>query len=247
MAEDAPAGTENKPPAMPPVVVKKYANRRLYNTESSSYITLESLAQMIRQGRDFVVYDAKSGEDITRSVLTQIIVEEEGKGHNLLPTGFLRQLIGFYGDQMQALVPRYLEQSMTAFAQQQEQIRAAMQRTMGNLFPFSNVTIEEVGRQNMAMIERALSLFTPFYRPPGAGPDKAAAEEIVALRAEVETLKRQLAEARTPPALAGGGKEEGAGPQPRSGRGRVAGARKQAEAVSPPEPPPQKHESTPDP
>src|ERR1700722_15457153 len=145
-----------------PVVVKKYANRRLYNTESSSYITLDNLADMVRQGRDFVVYDAKSGDDITRSVLTQIIVEEEGKGQNLLPTAFLRQLIGLYGGSMQGLVPKYLENAMTSFAQQQEQVRTAMQKTMGTIFPFGN--IEEVGRQNMAMMERAFSLFTPFYR-----------------------------------------------------------------------------------
>jgi len=210
MAEDVRAEPGNKPPATPPVVVKKYANRRLYNTESSSYITLDSLAQMVRQGRDFVVYDAKSGEDITRGVLTQIIVEEEGKGHNLLPTAFLRQLIGFYGDQMQALVPRYLEQSMAAFAQQQEQIRATLQRTMGGLFPFGNATIEEVGRQNMAMIERALTLFTPFYRPPESSGDRSgAAEEIAGLRAEVEALKQQLASAKAHP-VPGGGRGEGA-------------------------------------
>ena len=105
---------EAKPGEKPPVVVKKYANRRLYNTESSSYITLDNLAEMVRSGRDFVVYDAKSGDDITRSVLTQIIVEEEGKGQNLLPTDFLRQLIGFYGGSMQGLVPNYLEQAMTS-------------------------------------------------------------------------------------------------------------------------------------
>ena len=150
----------------PPVVVKKYANRRLYNTESSSYITLDNLAEMVRLGRDFVVYDAKSGDDITRSVLTQIIVEEEGKGQNLLPTNFLRQLIGLYGGSMQGLVPKYLEHAMTSFAQQQEQMRTAMQKTMGTLFPFGN--IEEVGRQNMAMMERAFSMFTPFYRGDGA-------------------------------------------------------------------------------
>ncbi|HEY6432678.1 MAG TPA: polyhydroxyalkanoate synthesis repressor PhaR [Acetobacteraceae bacterium] len=200
MADIAGNEAEQKPPAAPPVVVKKYANRRLYNTESSSYITLDSLATMVRQGRDFVVYDAKSGEDITRSVLTQIIVEEEGKGHNLLPTGFLRQLIGFYGDQMQSLVPRYLEQSMAAFAQQQDQMRAAMQKTMGSLFPFGNTTMEEVGRQNMAMMERALSLFTPFYRPTQPDPNSPGAStpdpEIAALRAEIESLKRQLAAQR---------------------------------------------------
>jgi polyhydroxyalkanoate synthesis repressor PhaR len=233
MAEDVRAESGNKPAATPPVVVKKYANRRLYNTESSSYITLDNLAQMVRQGRDFVVYDAKSGEDITRGVLTQIIVEEEGKGHNLLPTGFLRQLIGFYGDQMQALVPRYLEQSMAVFAQQQEQIRATMQRTMGNLFPFGNTTIEEVGRQNMAMIERALSLFTPFYRAPESPQDRpVAADEISALRAEVETLKQQLANTKTPAPLAGGG--EGT-------------SRKKPERFTSPELTPQTHESKSDP
>ena len=169
MADTVQTAPETKT-AEPPVVVKKYANRRLYNTDSSSYITLDNLAEMVRQGRDFVVYDAKTGEDITRGVLTQIIVEEEGKGRSLLPTAFLRQLIGFYGDQMQSLVPKYLEQAMAAFAQQQEQMRAAMQKTMGrgNLFPFGNM--EEVSRQNMAMMERAFSLFTPFYRPTGEGP-----------------------------------------------------------------------------
>jgi len=159
---DRPAKPVDTPPADTQVVVKKYANRRLYNTESSSYITLDSLAEMVRAGRDFVVFDAKTGEDITRSVLTQIIVEEESKGTALLPTGFLRQLIGFYGDSMQGLVPRYLEQAMTTFGRQQQQMRVAMQQTMGNFFPFG---IEEMGRQNMAMMERAMSLFTgPFYR-----------------------------------------------------------------------------------
>ncbi len=108
MAVPAQTLPEIKADEKPPVVVKKYANRRLYNTESSSYITLENLAEMVRLGRDFVVYDAKSGDDITRSVLTQIIVEEEGKGQNLLPTNFLRQLIGLYGGSMQGLVPKYL-------------------------------------------------------------------------------------------------------------------------------------------
>ena len=250
MAEDVRAEFGNKQATTPPVVVKKYANRRLYNTESSSYITLDTLAQMIRQGRDFVVYDAKSGEDITRGVLTQIIVEEEGKGHNLLPTAFLRQLIGFYGDQMQALVPRYLEQSLAVFAQQQEQIRAAMQHTMGNLFPFRNATIEELGRQNMAMIERALALFTPFYRPPDLpGTDRpVASEEIATLRAEVQSLKQQLAESKTPPL-------PGSVPQGPAGRPTAASAQTppppgplpqgegERETISSPEPPSQTHES----
>ena len=195
MSETVRVVPEQKTGKESPVVVKKYANRRLYNTESSSYITLDNLAEMVRQGRDFVVYDAKTGEDITRGVLTQIIVEEEGKGRALLPTAFLRQLIGFYGDQMQGLVPRFLEQAMAAFAEQQEQVRSAMQKTMGNLFPFGNM--EEVGRQNMAMMERAFSLFTPFYRPPDASSqDDTHAEEIAALRAEVETLRRELEAAK---------------------------------------------------
>src|ERR1700761_2547379 len=181
MADPAFKTTDVGTGPVPPVVVKKYANRRLYNTESSSYITLENLAEMVRQGRNFVVYDAKSGEDITRSVLTQIIVEEEGKGQNLLPINFLRQLIGLYGGSMQGLVPRYLEHAMTAFAQQQDQIRAAMQKTMGTIFPFGNM--EEVGRQNMAMMERAFSMFTPFYRgTEPTNPSDAHASEIEALR-----------------------------------------------------------------
>jgi polyhydroxyalkanoate synthesis repressor PhaR len=179
----------------PPVVVKKYANRRLYNTESSSYITLDNLADMVRLGRDFVVYDAKSGDDITRGVLTQIIVEEEGKGQNLLPTNFLRQLIGLYGGSMQGLVPKYLEHAMTSFAEQQEQIRTAMQKTMGTLFPFGN--IEEVGRQNMAMMERAFSMFTPFYRgAESAGPSVDQQAEIEALKAENERLREELKAAK---------------------------------------------------
>ena len=189
MATPVETLTESKPAEAPPVVVKKYANRRLYNTESSSYITLDNLAEMVRMGRDFVVYDAKSGDDITRSVLTQIIVEEEGKGQNLLPTNFLRQLIGLYGGSMQSLVPKYLEYAMTSFAQQQEQMRSAMQKTMGTLFPFGNM--EEVSRQNMAMMERAFTMFSPFYRGSEAG-NPGASNEVESLRAEVERLKKEL-------------------------------------------------------
>jgi polyhydroxyalkanoate synthesis repressor PhaR len=198
MADPVETETEKRTTDALPVVVKKYANRRLYNTESSSYITLDNLAEMVRQGRDFVVYDAKSGDDITRGVLTQIIVEEEGKGHNLLPTEFLRQLIGFYGGSMQGLVPKYLEHALSAFAQHQEQMRAAMQKTMGSLFPFGNM--EEVSRQNIAMMERAFSMFTPFRRTgdaPASNPaPEAASQEIAALREEVERLRRELAGAK---------------------------------------------------
>src|ERR1700722_6533120 len=195
MADTAPketdAGTASGGAQVPPVVVKKYANRRLYNTESSSYITLENLADMVRAGRDFVVYDAKTGDDITRGVLTQIIVEKEGKGHNLLPTNFLRQLIGFYGGGLQGVVPGYLDQAMKAFSQHQEQMQTAMKRTVGSmssLFPFGNM--EEISRQNMAMIDRAWSMFTPFKAGGEAEPPPDEAAE---LRAEVERLKRELA------------------------------------------------------
>lgn len=163
MTEPVRAQSATKTADSTPVVVKKYANRRLYDTESSSYITLETLAEMVRQGRDFVVYDAKSGDDITRGVLTQIIVEEEGKGRAMLPTGFLRQLIGFYGDSLQGLVPRYLEEAMQSFAHQQTQMRTTLEQTVGSFFPFG--PMDEVRRQNAAMMERAMSLFTPFYRP----------------------------------------------------------------------------------
>ena len=189
MADTSQPEPETKPAAVPPVVVKKYANRRLYNTESSAYITLDNLAEMVRKGRDFVVYDAKTGDDITRGVLTQIIVEEEGKGQNLLPTAFLRQLIGMYGGSMQGLVPNYLDQAMTAFAEQQEQVRATVQKTMGSmtgLFPFGNM--EEVSRQNVAMMERAMTMFSPFPKP-AAKPE----DEVAALRAEVERLRKELA------------------------------------------------------
>lgn len=183
-----------------PVIVKKYANRRLYNTESSSYITLDNLAEMVRENRDFVVYDAKSGEDITRSVLTQIIVEEEGKGKAMLPTNFLRQLIGFYGDNMQSVVPRYLDQAMSSFAKQQESMRDAMQKTVGAFMPPG---MEDVGRKNMAMMERAMTLFTPFYREADGKIDPAVVneyqEEIMSLRSEVERLQSQLAVARAKP------------------------------------------------
>lgn len=185
-----------------PVVVKKYANRRLYNTESSSYVTLEDLAGMVRLGRDFVVYDAKSGEDITRSVLTQIIVEEEAKGRSMLPESFLRQLIGFYGDSLQAVVPKYLEAAMAGFARQQEQMRRSVEQAMGGFIPFQGgfPGLEEMGKQNMAMMERAMSLFAPFRAgetpPPGSAGAAASQAMVEALRREVETLRAQLAEAR---------------------------------------------------
>ncbi|TCZ66575.1 polyhydroxyalkanoate synthesis repressor PhaR [Roseicella aquatilis] len=187
MAENAARAEPTTETPAQPVVVKKYANRRLYNTESSSYVTLEDLANMVRLGRDFIVFDAKSGEDITRSVLTQIIVEEESKGRSLLPESFLRHLIGFYGDSLQSVLPRYLEFAMAGFARQQEQMRRSVEQAMGGFLPFPG--LEEVGKQNMAMLERAMSLFAPFR---AAEPGQTVEQ----LRAENESLRRQLAEAQ---------------------------------------------------
>src|SRR5690349_18878568 len=165
---DAPA--EGGESASPKVKIKKYANRRLYNTATSSYVTLDHLCQMVKEGTEFVVHDAKTGEDITRSVLTQIIVEEEGKGgQNLLPVSFLRQLISFYGDNLQALVPKYLDYSMGNFARNQEQMRKYMTDAFGML-PFGQ-QLEEMGKQNMALFQNALRMFSPFKFPaPGEAP-----------------------------------------------------------------------------
>lgn len=151
--------------------VKKYANRRLYNTATSSYVTLDELSQMVRRGEEFVVEDAKTGEDITRSVLTQIILEEDSKGRNLLPIGFLRQLIGFYDDSLQSFLPRYLELSMENFARNQEQIRSYMEQTFGRFFPIAQ--FEDMARQNMALFQRAATMWRPL---PGEAPEGLPAE-----------------------------------------------------------------------
>jgi polyhydroxyalkanoate synthesis repressor PhaR len=158
------------------VTIKKYANRRLYNTATSSYVTLDNLSQMVKEGIEFNVYDAKTSEDITRSVLTQIIVEEESKaGQNLLPINFLRQLISFYGDNMQWLVPKYLEHSMETLAKNQEQLRGYLQTAFGGMFPFGS-TFEEMGKQNLAMFERAMKMFSPFGMAAGGMGTNAATE-----------------------------------------------------------------------
>ncbi len=187
MADNEHAGAAGARPA--PVVIKKYANRRLYNTATSSYVTLDHLAQMVKENTDFVVYDAKTGEDITRAVLTQIIVEEEGKGQHLLPISFLRQLIGFYGDSLQGVVPQYLEYSMKSFSQNQERMRDYMQSTFG-FNPFAQ--FEEVGKQNVAMLERAMKMFTPFAAGQGEAPK--APERSAADNATIDELKRKLDE-----------------------------------------------------
>jgi polyhydroxyalkanoate synthesis repressor PhaR len=168
---DQPVPESGPKPA--PVVIKKYANRRLYNTATSAYVTLEHLSQMVKDKVDFVVYDAKTGEDITRPVLTQIIFEEESKGgQTLLPIPFLRQLISFYGDSLQGVVPQYLEMSMTQFAQNQEQMRRYLQNTFG-FNPFQQ--FESMGKQNMAMFENAMRMLNPFGPGAGTGPGSGPA------------------------------------------------------------------------
>lgn len=142
-----------------PIVIKKYANRRLYNTATSSYVTLDHLSQMVKSGNDFVVYDAKSNDDITRSVLTQIIFEEEAKGQNLLPIKFLRQLIRYYGDSLQVVVPDYLDMSMQSFTDNQEQMREALPQNLTGSSVYKQ--FEELGRQNMTMFSQAMQMFSP--------------------------------------------------------------------------------------
>jgi len=186
-----------------PITIKKYANRRLYNTATSSYVTLDHLSQMVKDGTNFVVYDAKSGEDITRSVLTHIIVEEESKGQNLLPINFLRHLISFYGDSLQSLVPQYLDHSMGSFARNQDQMRHYMHDTLGDLMPFQQ--FEEMGKQNMALFENAMNMFSPFYggggrdakkesrpkRQSATKPDPSE-EKLAELREQLEVMQAQL-------------------------------------------------------
>jgi polyhydroxyalkanoate synthesis repressor PhaR len=186
-----------------PVTIKKYANRRLYNTGTSTYVTLEDLAAMVKNGEDFVVYDAKTGEDITRSVLTQIIFEQENKeGQNLLPITFLRQLIRFYGDSMQMLVPRYLEVSIESLTREQEKFRQQMAQAFG-VGAFTS--LEEQVRRNMDMFERAFAMFAPFARRESAG-EGAEADKIPGKSGDIDDLKRQLDEMkRKVDRLSGGG------------------------------------------
>jgi polyhydroxyalkanoate synthesis repressor PhaR len=176
-----------------PVIIKKYANRRLYNTESSSYITLDHLAAMTREGRDFKVVDAKTDEDITHNVLTQIIMEEEARGQTLLPVNFLRQLIALYGDSMQAMVPGYLEASMDSFRRNQEQFKSAVEGA------FANSPFAEIAKRNLQMFEAAAEAFKPggaatgaAAKPAAAAPERSKDEEIAALKAQLSALKDQV-------------------------------------------------------
>ena len=169
------------------VIIKKYANRRLYDTESSSYITLERLAEMVRQKREFKVVDAKTGEDLTRGVLTQIIMEEEARGATMLPVNFLRQLISMYGDQMQAVVPQYLEASLEALQRNQSQFRDAMAGA------FAANPFAEMARRNMEMFTAAASGARPRAADEGsAEAAKPGAEELAALKAQLAELQKQL-------------------------------------------------------
>ena len=185
-----------------PIVIKKYANRRLYNTGESKYVTLDDLSEMVRANTDFIVLDAKSGEDITRSVLTQIIFEQESKGQSMLPVQFLRRLIRFYGDQMQGFLPPYLEMSMESFAKAQEQMRENMSRTFGASTPMA--AFEEQAQRNMALFQQAMKVWAPFAAGggipgiPGMTPTKAGAddedkdEQLAELRRQMEQMQKQL-------------------------------------------------------
>ncbi len=185
-----------------PVTIKKYANRRLYNTGTSTYVTLEDLAVMVKAGDNFVVFDAKSGEDITRSVLAQIIFEQEAKeGQSLLPIAFLRQLIRFYGDSMQMLVPRFLEQSMQSLTSEQGKFREQLTQAFG-VGGFG--TLEDQVRRNMEMFEKTFAMFAPFARAQGT---KAATDRPQNGNGEMDELKRQLDEMQKRIDKMGGGKD----------------------------------------
>jgi len=194
-----------------PVTIKKYANRRLYNTGTSSYVTLEDLAKMVKAGEDFVVYDAKTGEDITRSVLAQIIFEQENKeGQNLLPINFLRQLIRFYGDSMQMLVPRYLEASIESLTREQEKFRQQIAQAFGTTAFGSLGPLEDQVRRNMEMFQRAFTMFTPFAKreaqaeserqqraasgssSSGGGSSGSGTDEIDDLKRQMEEMQKRL-------------------------------------------------------
>jgi polyhydroxyalkanoate synthesis repressor PhaR len=184
-----------------PVIIKKYANRRLYNTQTSSYVTLDHLCEMVKAGTEFEVRDARTGDDITRSVLTQIIFEEEAKGQSLLPIKFLRQLIRFYGDSLQGFVPGYLDMSMESFTKNQE----AMRNRIAEAFGGGSQVLEAMTRQNLAMFERTMQMFQPFIPKPRTGDDQPkgngstehksrSSEEISELKSEIEEMRRQLSE-----------------------------------------------------
>lgn len=183
-----------------PITIKKYANRRLYDTSASRYVTLDHLRELVKENKDFQVVDAKSGEDLTRGVLAQIIFEEESKGETLLPVEFLRQLIGFYGDSMQSMVPGYLNMTMDSFAHQQAEMREKMAGAMTD--PAASMSLmEEAAKRNMAMFQQAMKMFTPGYGGPAAAESPApgarreggaANDDVKALRDELEAMRDRL-------------------------------------------------------
>ncbi|MBJ3777197.1 polyhydroxyalkanoate synthesis repressor PhaR [Acuticoccus mangrovi] len=193
------------PGEKPPIVIKKYANRRLYHTGTSAYVTLEDLADMVRRGEEFVVQDAKTGEEITRGVLGQIIFDAESRGKGLLPIAFLRQLITYYGDQMQTLVPTYLEHSLASFTREQEKMRKDMTDAFG--MPFS--AVEDQVRRNMDMFNRSMRMFMPFAGEAGTAPEEAPradatnaehlAQDVAALRGELARMQARIDALASPP------------------------------------------------
>lgn len=194
-SEDSESGRD-------PIVIKKYANRRLYNTARSSYVTLDHLSTMVREGQDFVVTDAKTGDDITRSVLTQIIFEEETKGAAMLPTNFLRRIISLYGDSLQSVVPEYLEASMETFTRNQEQMREHAKRLFGANPAIES--LESMTRRNMEMFNQAMRMFSPFTQDARAAeraapetqssgaPSESASGELGALKDQLAQMQAQL-------------------------------------------------------
>lgn len=184
MVEKTVKGSKNG--AGEATVIKKYANRRLYNTATSSYVTLDFLSEMVKNGEEFVVYDAKSGEDITHSVLTQIIFEEESKGQNLLPIQFLRQLIKFYGDSLQSFLPSYLEMSMNSFSQNQDDLRKSMRDTFEKAPGYA--MYEETVRKNMELFSQAMKMFSPMGALYAADEPSSESD-----KGQINDLKSQLA------------------------------------------------------
>jgi polyhydroxyalkanoate synthesis repressor PhaR len=192
MSTNENAGEKAKAEA--PIIIKKYANRRLYNTGTSAYVTLEHLSDLVKQEIPFVVQDAKSGEDITRQILTQIIFEHESRGQSLLPQEFLRQIIRFYGDNMQAYVPSYLNMSIDSFTRSRERMRDAMSRAMSaGTNPMAAMGLfEEQIRQNMSMFENAAKMFNPFIPGMTGAPGAAEAPKAAGDDSELADLKKQL-------------------------------------------------------
>lgn len=189
------------------IVVKKYANRRLYDTGRSSYVTLDDLCEMIKEGQEFVVQDAKTAEDLTQQVLTQIIVEQESRGQSMLPPNFLRTLIKFYGDGMQGLVPAYLEQALQNFAQHQETLRNSMSKSFTTMIPGmipGAGAFEELNRKNMEMISKTMTMFSPFHafgaggqqaaqqQAPAAAKPRSRDEKVRELKASITKLQEEL-------------------------------------------------------